>query len=616
MKTYDERMKGVEEKIKKKKTKQKILRAGLITAGSCLTVLAMALLLFLPYDRRPPDVTMYANSPYYDLIQSINEATYTPPRYKNNYELLKDTLASIGGIKNVAGSDMAPGDAENAPAVDDGLAMEGATGSYVEVTDNQVMGVIEADIVKRSDKHIYHLLDGCLRIYSIEGEASRELGSVNLLDNEDYYFTAAHSAQMFLSQDCTAVSIITSVALRESKEGCIAVLNYDVSEPDNIREAGTVFITGSFKSARMVDGQIMLLSNYYIPYDKDFGDESTYLPQIGTLGNMQSIAAENICFPDELSSTTYTVVTLLDGKTLELTDSAAFLSFANEVYVSENHIFATRAYTESEGENRVQWSEISCLSYENGDLQHKGSVSILGDVKNQYSMDEHEGILRVVTSTQEWVQGEQEIFWINGAKRNASLYCIDLERFQVVASVEGFAPEGENAQSVRFDGDYAYVCTAEVITLTDPVYFFDLSDLSNITYKDTGTIDGYSTSLVNFGEGYLLGIGYGDELQLKIEVYIETPTGVESLCSYEAFANFSEDYKSYFIDRENRYIGIGYVGWEDNAVAYLLLQFDGYNLNKVTHAEMETRHVEFVRAFAVDGYLYILENKLQVVKLP
>ena len=72
----------------------------------------------------------------------------------------------------------------------------------------------------------------------------------------------------------------------------------------------------------------------------------------------------------------------------------------------------------------------------------------------------------------------------------------------------------------------------------------------HITYKDTGDIKGYSSSLVDFGDGYLLGIGYGnDRNTLKIEIYVETENGVVSLCSYERRdTQFSEDYKSYYIE--------------------------------------------------------------------
>ena len=122
---------------------------------------------------------------------------------------------------------------------------------------------------------------------------------------------------------------------------------------------------------------------------------------------------------------------------------------------------------------------------------------------------------------------------------------------------------GEEATAVRFDGVYAYVCTAEVITLTDPVYFFDLSDLSNITYTDTGTIDGFSTSLIQLEDGYLLGIGYNEERNLKIEIYEETESGVQSVCTYEKACGFSEVYKSYFIDREKNLIGLATTEWAE-----------------------------------------------------
>jgi uncharacterized secreted protein with C-terminal beta-propeller domain len=159
-----------------------------------------------------------------------------------------------------------------------------------------------------------------------------------------------------------------------------------------------------------------------------------------------------------------------------------------------------------------------------------------------------------------------------GREINANLYCIDLATWQVAASVEQFAPPGESVRSVRFDGDYAYVCTA--IQTSDPVFFFDLSDLNNITWKDTGNITGFSSSLVNFGDGYLLGIGYNAEWWMKIEVYEEGENGVESVCLYEQKANFSQDYKAYLIDREKGYIGLGLDDWgSERSDQYLLSIF-------------------------------------------
>ena len=110
-----------------------------------------------------------------------------------------------------------------------------------------------------------------------------------------------------------------------------------------------------------------------------------------------------------------------------------------------------------------------------------------------------------------------EKWWNRITTTNASLFVINLSDNSIRASVEGFAPEGEEVASVRFEGDKLYVCTAVIRLFSDPVFFFDLSDYENITYTDTGYIEGFSSSLINLGEGYLLGIGNEDSMTGKIE---------------------------------------------------------------------------------------------------
>ena len=97
-------------------------------------------------------------------------------------------------------------------------------------------------------------------------------------------------------------------------------------------------------------------------------------------------------------------------------------------------------------------------------------------------MDERDGILRVVTGTEKGRYPAAALVGQNNAgfvsSPNANLYCVSLaaDGWQVVGQDIGFAPDGETLQSVRFNGQYAYVCTAVTVTLNDPVYFFDLSD--------------------------------------------------------------------------------------------------------------------------------------------
>ena len=202
---------------------------------------------------------------------------------------------------------------------------------------------------------------------------------------------------------------------------------------------------------------------------------------------------------------------------------------------------------------------------------------------------------------------------------------MDLESFAVVASVEDFAPPYEEVRSARFDGTTAYVCTA--IEVSDPVYFFDLSDVNNITYKETGTIDGFSSSLINMGNGYLLGIGQENWDTFKVEIYTETETDVEGFCKYTLEnASYSEDYKSYYIDRENQLIGLGITDYSRDSVVdktegseafsrYILLHFDGYNLVELLNEELLGDNA-LKRGVYIDGFMYLLgESDFRVVEV-
>ena len=193
-------------------------------------------------------------------------------------------------------------------------------------------------------------------------------------------------------------------------------------------------------------------------------------------------------------------------------------------------------------------------------------------------------------------------------------------RLSTIAEVRDFAPENEEAMSVRFNGETAYVCTAEVVTITDPVYSFNLSDYSNITYIDTGKIDGFSTSLIQLGDGFLLGIGQEDRTNNKVEVYEEADGKVVSVDKYIFNGTYSTDYKSYFIDRESDLFGFAIEhrtgeGIETYENVYVLLAFNGYELVEVYEITLDKVNMDpsRVRVFMVDDYLYFTnDTEMQV----
>lgn len=618
--------------------KRKKRITSVLAACACLLLVLCNLWLFMPFDTTPPEVTGQEESAYYDIIQKLNAATWKAPEHNNNFEYITDEMRGVfggildGGLK---------GDAMNGDIQRPGAALgttgtldSGETSGYQEVTDNQVEGIIEADRIKRTDKNIYYLDEQTLRVFSIAGLESAELGSFKLLASPRYYM---EKWEFYLSQDGNTAVVITQY-LNEEKETCVGVVALDVSDPANITEKNRVEIAGNYLSSRLTGGELLLISQFVVNTDDlDFSDETTFLPQINSGNGFQSIPAEDIVSPETLSSTRYTVIVKLDENTLESHGAMAYLSYSEDVYVSAEHIFLTHVFADfsedEEGNNiRNAMTEISCLSYKD-DLEQKGSVTVRGYVKDQWSMDEYENILRVVTTTNATITGQtsnsrdqavsggnvsMDILVTATGNANASLYCVDLRNFEIVSSVIDFAPPGEEVQSARFDKETAYVCTS--VEMSDPVFFFDLSDLNNITYKDTGTIEGFSTSLVNFGDGYLLGIGRESWDTFKAEIYTETDTGVEGLCAYTIDgADYATEYKSYYIDRENQLLGLGIVTFknaEDGANdRYILLHFDGYNLIELVNTPLMGDNL-YKRSVCVDGYLYMFgRNDFKVVKV-
>ncbi len=646
---------------------------AIVAACITLVLTSVSLWLFLPYqneeilaDGNYPSEALkdFVDSDYLGLMEKIygyEKAHINKP--SNNFEKYVENLLGLSSFsfarKNSLSVDFDDimADAEmglestnswpiyEASSTESGNTMSDSSydSSYVETTDNQVAGVIETDLFKRTKTHIFYfdVYNQTLRTYSIAGEESRLVSEYVIKDSNSDTFDHTWIHEMLLTKDGNTLTLIgyertIRYLVHDGTmpyDRAVLLISLDVSDPENIKEKSRFSITGYYNTARVVDGKILLFSNYSLISSISGGhaDISRFVPMIDTGDGMTPIPADSIILPDEVTSKRYTVITRLNEADLAFEGSIACLSYSDTVYVSADKIFVTRSYTDyikrtKNGEELVDLAnltEITAISYVGGSFEKLGSISVEGRVKNQYSLDEYEGILRVVTTTggaryiaDKYYLTDSGIYFgnsdgspaiINRIATNAALYCIDLSNFKIVGEVRDFAPAGETVESVRFDGTNAYVCTAVVVTFTDPVYFFDLSDLNNITYTDTGDIEGYSSSLVNFGEGLLLGIGYGENRNtLKIEVYAEEGDKVISLDAYEvAQCSFSSDYKSYFIDRERGLVGLMISDW-NKGVRYILLGFDGYELFEVINEGFDSGDPAWARATLADNYFYMM----------
>lgn len=694
MRNSKERVERILDKAKVERSRRKIKVTRFIALGCVAAlILALNLTLFVPYTTGGYNLSKYKHSEYYELMNTIGDLTYS--KYKtNNFREWNLGGKAKGSFAEAPGVDREPSQgAQSAPESSPPNGSSDPSTSaptYEEVTNNQVNGVIEGDLFKRSNEYIWYLryydanwdyvIDEndikheiyrpngfLLRTYSI---AEKELVNEYYIGSEDgtnFVEIGAYkdNAEMFLSNDCSTITIFAMCRTTSTRMLYTEAINIDVSDPLSPKELGRKYVTGGYVSARSVNGSFLLVTTFNLGRRPDFSHEENFLPQMGELGDLHSFPMDDIYLPENATSARYTVIISMTGD-LTLIDSAALFSYTSEIYVSENHLFAARKVTSSYTvrEQYLDYgyittdTEITCYSYAGGELNCKGTVKAKGEIVNQYSMDEYENVLRVFTTSQnrlsyygtgyvtadgiyttegDLIDDVKDLMPVLNTSPECNLYCFDLNSFELLAKVENFSDPNESVKSVRFDGKKAYVCTAEVNfhydfsggyelfepIITDPVFEFDLSDYSNITLKDTGTISGYSMSLIKFTNDTLLGIGYGDDFStLKIELYRTEGASVIPVAKFEMYdVYFSSSFKTYFIDAEHGLIGLSVQtktptdSWRyDYHVEYLLLHYDGEKLNLIGQKQWEPinayyyRDVDFMRACYIDGEVFLISE--------
>lgn len=620
MKTSEQRMQEILRRASKqsaaraRRNKRAVLLS--VTAGFLALVLALNLLLFIPYPSGLPDLSRYADSEYYTLMQKLNELTYSAPEHKNNFDAwFGDFFDGLGNkhMSGTAGEDFAP-------------APDASESGYREVTDNQEAGVIEGDLFKRTDSHIFYLTArsgdaAFVDAYTVAGTESKACGRLEIEAEENTYFRTGNTpeAELYLSEDGDTATLFVPVWSYEQNQLYTAAIRVDVSDPENMKETGRTYLSGDYVTSRKVGEDFLLVSNFAVRSNPDFSDEAQFLPQAGPLDALESLPMEDIVCPEDADAARYTVILRL-GEDLCVKGREALLSFSEEAYVSQGNVFLTRSYTaqgDAEGEEvgytfSETRTQIACLSYADGGLVHAGDADVAGEVRNQYSMDEQDGMLRVVTTVQTSILDyDGPATALPEGDKSGSLFVISLENFEAVASLERFAPAGESVISVRFEEDAAWVCTAveyEESIVDDPVFRIDLTDLNDITYTDTGTIPGYSLSLVDFTGGTLLGIGYDDDFgtEPRVEIYEQIGDAVKPVAAYTCEGGqIAETYKAYYVDRENGLIGLHLNDWQEGYL-YVLLHFDGYTVEPILSLPLLTNALDFTRATVIDGVLYVI----------
>jgi uncharacterized secreted protein with C-terminal beta-propeller domain len=215
--------------------------------------------------------------------------------------------------------------------------------------------------------------------------------------------------------------------------------------------------------------------------------------------------------PEEFSGLgTLAVLTIDLSEGLEPVDAVGVFADGDTVYASQDSLYvATQRWHDwsiLEDADAADAFDGVTTEIHKFDISHEqaaiylASGEVEGFLLNQWAMSEHNGDLRVATTSEpEWWG------WRDDSVSESFVKVLreDEGTLEVIGEV-GELGKGERIYSVRYMGDMAYVVT---FRQTDPLYTIDLSDPEAPKVLGELKILGYSAYLHPMDDGLLLGIG-------------------------------------------------------------------------------------------------------------
>ena len=471
--------------------------------------------------------------------------------YVKEHGLERVTAWGLGG-----GWDVIALESGDVAAAAEGDARAAAPTAGVDYSDTniQTAGVDEPDIVKTDGQRLLALARGELFVLNVSGEAPELLGSVRL-GNVGVRDMLLQGDRALLLGESWGDGGIPEPLARDAigpwhPSSISVLLEVDLSDPSEPRIARRLHLDGRYLSARMADGIVrVVVSSFpaglefqfpergglraerealqhnrevvldstiddWVPYHVIEDGDGTVLAE----GPLLDCASSH--HPSQFSGFGMLTVLTLDmdeGLGEAVTDdSVGVLSDGETIYASTESLYVAtqrwidpaafetglRADLREEFTTQIHRFDIS--GADTADYHSSGQVP--GWLLNQFSMDEHEGRLRVAST-------DSPPFWTDQGSESIVTVLEEREGALVPVGSVGGLGKGERIFAVRFMGDLGYVVTFRQV---DPLYVLDLSDPTSPQVTGELKIPGYSAYLHPLGDGRLLGVGQDATMQGRL----------------------------------------------------------------------------------------------------
>jgi hypothetical protein len=196
---------------------------------------------------------------------------------------------------------------------------------------------------------------------------------------------------------------------------------------------------------------------------------------------------------------------------------------------------------------------------------YRGTGTAPGRMLDQFCLGEHDGFLRVATTTgNAW--GDP---WASGEGNTLDNHIVIFEEkngvINSVSRIDGIGVD-EEIYAARFVGDRGFLVT---FLQTDPLFTFDLSDPYNPKVVGEWLGPGYSTYLHPYGDNHLIAMGRDEQWRVTMTLYDVTdfakPEMVERLPLDPQLNSAAVDqHKAFTFVESDNLLSIPYDGWQYN----------------------------------------------------
>jgi len=302
--------------------------------------------------------------------------------------------------------------------------------------------------------------------------------------------------------------------------------------------------------------------------------------------------------PSDSVSNEFTSIVTLDLFSIENNQGALDYSATHlmgnwpEVYSSQDMLIITEPaqswWWYWGADNLNEATNIHSFALTDDGVEYVASGRINGTILDQFSISEHNGFIRVATTTGEWNRG-----WLSEPEPMENHIVVlknteNTDKLEVVGQLSGIALD-ERIWSARFVEDRVYLVTFRQI---DPLWTIDLSDPSNPTIMGELEIPGVSTYIHPINDDYVLSIGLGpgeDGLGLdwsKTQVSLFDVSDFanpirKSVLTLSAIDEDEDDYMWSWSNSEATYEHKAFQYWQEKGLLSVPLTTSGWKYDEV-----------------------------------